>query len=269
MRIAIFGKGWIGTRLRDLLTKSGHDSYLYSSKQAQVMAGHDFDIVVNAAGVTGRPNIDSIESSYANMIEAVRGNVSFAKSIAEWTECKLIHLSSGCLWASGDDITEDARPEPPSWYSQTKAEAEKILAGRRNTVIARLRMPFDSIPHDRNLLGKLAKYDLLLEGQNSLTSLRLLADFIGRNPASGVWNVAHPDGIDNMEIRQMLVAAGMAEPCTATGNAATLRIYGRTKSGRSVCTLSTAKLQSFMPVPPVREALREAIEGLSRAKESK
>ena len=251
------------------MVHSGHDVYLFQSNAAKIMAGHDWDMVVNAAGVTGRPNIDSIEKDYRSMMEAVRGNVSFAKSLAEWTECKLIHLSSGCLWESGDDITEDAKPEPPSWYSQTKAEAEKMLAGRRNTVIVRLRMPFDSIPHDRNLLGKLAKYDLLLEGQNSLTSLRLLADFIGRNPASGVWNVAHPDGIDNMEIRQMLVAAGMAEPCTETANATTLFVYGRIKSGRSVCTLSTAKLQAFMPVPPVREALREAIEGLSRAKESK
>lgn len=153
------------------------------------------DFVVNAAGFTGKPNVDACESQKG---ETVAGNVTLAQTVA--TACdvagiKLGFVSSGCIytgakvrrecgtWAVEDRLTEplisellenrsdrvqgfSEKDEPNfsfaqnncSFYSGTKVLSEEVMKGFPDFYVWRLRIPFDENDGPRNYLPKLQRY---------------------------------------------------------------------------------------------------------------
>jgi UDP-glucose 4,6-dehydratase len=93
--------------------------------------------VINAAGYTGKPNVDACE---LNKEAAVHGNVAFPQMLTDWcmlNDIPLGHVSSGCIYtgkkSDGTGFTEQDEPNFSwtqnncSFYSGTKALAEKIV----------------------------------------------------------------------------------------------------------------------------------------------
>jgi hypothetical protein len=89
--------------------------------------------LINAAGYTGKPNVDACELDKTNCLF---GNAILLGRIAEACE------------ADAPNFT--FRQNNCSFYSGTKALGEEILAGRPNVFIWRLRIPFDHRESPRN-----------------------------------------------------------------------------------------------------------------------
>src|SRR5262249_5466748 len=96
--------------------------------------------VINAAGFTGRPNVDACENARA---EALLGNTNFPKSLAQAclvTNTPYGHVSSGCIY-TGAKVAQhgQTRIEPdmtkPELRSLIDQEAERSNFGLKPSVI--------------------------------------------------------------------------------------------------------------------------------------
>ena len=164
------------------------------------------DFVINAAGFTGKPNVDVCEILKG---ETIRGNVILPLTVAQACDAAGVMLgtvSTGCIyagakvlqqdgsWAVTDCLTQPSisemlkvrsekvrgfseKDEPNftfghrncSFYSGTKAITEQALREFPDFHVWRIRMPFDKHDGPRNYLSKLQSYPLLYQNWNSLT----------------------------------------------------------------------------------------------------
>jgi dTDP-4-dehydrorhamnose reductase len=272
MKGLVFGKGWLGNRIADHFDcrMSDNDILDCETVGAELL---DFrpDVVFNAAGKCGSPNIDWCESSethkrltmYVNayapvvlyhMVEGV------AKKLKQ--PMLLVHLSSGCLWEWGEDVTEDTEADPPSYYSLTKIEGERRLPTEKCLVI-RLRMPLSSEPHPRNLITKVSRYGNVLDTQNSITviedMLPALEKLISQG-ARGVYNVVNPGSMSPAELMLSYKETVDSEHTFDVATVESLKSSGLITAGRSNVTLDTAKLEAMgIKLPPVVERVREIL----------
>ncbi len=185
--------------------------------------------VVNAAGYTGKPNVDACELDKAGTLA---GNTLLPQTIAHACEAIGIpwgHVSSGCIFA-GAKITENGktevqkdliRPElhalvekspdsiqgfvetdtpnfsfrngPCSFYSGTKALGEEAMLGIGESYIWRLRIPFDEFDNARNYLSKVQRYAKVYDNVNSISHR---ADFV--KACLDTWELQAPFGIYNV-----------------------------------------------------------------------
>jgi len=185
--------------------------------------------VVNAAGYTGKPNVDACELHKADTLQ---GNTLFPQTVAQACAAAGIpwgHVSSGCIY-SGAKATENGqlraekdftKPElralvektpqsihgftetdtpnfsfrdgPCSFYSGTKTLGEEAIAGIGQSYIWRLRIPFDEFDNARNYLSKVQRYAKVYDNVNSVSHR---ADFV--KACLDTWELRAPFGIYNV-----------------------------------------------------------------------
>jgi len=188
------------------------------------------EFVINAAGFTGKPNVDACENQKG---ETIAGNVTLAQKVAQACDVAGINLgfvSSGCIytgakvrkecgtWAVEDRLTEPLvsellsnrsdrvagfteTDEPNfcfahnncSFYSGTKALAEEVMAGFPDFYVWRLRIPFDEFDGSRNYLSKVQRYAKVYQNWNSISHR---ADFA--TACLDTWLQKIPSGIYNV-----------------------------------------------------------------------
>jgi len=131
----LFGKnGWIGGKLIELLTAQGKtiiqaDSRTYNRESVEAeIEKYKPTHVLNAAGVTGRPNVDWCED---HKEETIRSNVIGTLNVADICAQKGIHhllYATGCIFEYDKDhviggqgfLETDAANFHASFYSHTK-----------------------------------------------------------------------------------------------------------------------------------------------------
>jgi dTDP-4-dehydrorhamnose reductase len=185
--------------------------------------------VVNAAGYTGKPNVDACELDKAGTLV---GNTLLPQTIAHACAAAGVpwgHVSSGCIF-SGAKVSEHGKirvekdftkPElrelvaknpaavrgfteadtpnfsfrdlPCSFYSGTKALGEEAMAGIGQSYIWRLRIPFDEFDNQRNYLSKVQRYAKVYDNVNSISHR---ADFV--KACLDTWRLRAPFGIYNV-----------------------------------------------------------------------
>lgn len=218
------GTGWIGGLLGELLRERGAE-FEYGSARLEDRASILADIdrvrptrVLNAAGVTGRPNVDWCES---NRPACVRGNVVGTLNVADACRERGLHLTyfgTGCIYEYDDDhvigcdgvgFTE---ADPPnftrSYYSHCKAIAEDLLAAYGDNVLTlRVRMPIVAdLTHPRNFITKILRYEKVVDVPNSMTVLEELlpmAVAMSERRVTGVMNFVNPGTVSHNEILRM------------------------------------------------------------------
>lgn len=136
--------------------------------------------VLNAAGITGRPNIDWCET---NKPETIRTNVIGTLNLADLCYIRDIHCTvyaTGCIFVydekhpegSGIGFTEEDKPNfDGSFYSQTKGYMEPMLKEFPNCLILRVRMPISDDLIHRSFVTKIVKYERVVNIPNSMTIL--------------------------------------------------------------------------------------------------
>jgi len=181
------------------------------------------EFLVNAAGYTGKPNVDACELHKAECLQA---NAVLPGVIAEACEAAGVpwgHVSSGCIYSGGgpggaaftelDPPNFTFRSPRCSFYSGTKGLGEEVLAGRPALFVWRLRIPFGSEDHPRNYLSKLMRYARLLDVTNSISELdefaqSTLACWTRRIPF-GTYNVTNPGQVTTREVVELIRRSGV------------------------------------------------------------
>jgi dTDP-4-dehydrorhamnose reductase len=200
--------------------------------------------VVNAAGYTGKPNVDACELHKA---DTLAGNTLLPQTIAH--ACAAVgipwgHISSGCIY-SGAKIIENGKtrfekdltkPElralvekspdgisgftetdapnfsfrdgPCSFYSGSKALGEEAIAGIGQSYVWRLRIPFDEFDNARNYLSKVQRYAKVYDNVNSISHradfVRAGLDLWEKRAPFGIYNVTNPGFITTKHVVQLI-----------------------------------------------------------------
>lgn len=257
------------------------------------------DLVINAAGFTGQPNVDACEE---RRTETLRGNVDLPRSLG--LACadlgiRHAHISSGCIytgclvagpggWEVERDVNaprvralalsdpaalrgfdESMEPNftpvhgPCSFYSHSKALGEQVLSGRGG-YIWRLRIPFDEADGPRNYLSKLQRYPRVYRALNSLSHRGDFAeaclDAWQLGAEPGVYNVVNPGFIPTELLLDRLASAlGVRRTFEYWPDDATFYREGAV-APRSNCLLDSGKLaRAGVRLRPLTEALDDAL----------
>lgn len=283
MILLLGASGYVGQSYADLLNTRGLSFRPVSRKQIDytdprnlrtLLAETKPEFLLNAAGYTGKPNVDACELYKA---DCLFGNAVFPGYVAEaCAEYKIPwgHISSGCIYSGrredGRPFREDDTPNfsfrngPCSFYSGTKALGEEILAGAHDCYVWRLRIPFDHRDNPRNYLTKLMRYDRLLDAENSVSQLHefcaaTLACWENRVPF-GTYNVTNPGSVWAHDVVELILRSGV---CTKefsyfANEDEFMRLAARTP--RSNCVMDCSKLESVgLSLTPVEEAIELAL----------
>lgn len=270
MKVVIFGaRGYLGTYFSTLFPDAATPSVDIANAidVAKALDEVKPDVVINAAGKTGRPNVDWCED---HKLETITSNVTgplvllneCAKRNVYW-----VHLGSGCIYSGdngGKGFSEEDTPNfVGSFYSRSKAWIDQILK-EFPVLVLRLRMPFDGTNEARNLITKLKNYDRILDAQNSIT---YIPDFLEASKklidkrATGFFNMVNPGTISPYEVMKMYKE--IVDPSKDFEPFNIDELTDVTKAGRSSCVLSTEKLEGEgIEMKPVKEAVEEALKGL-------
>jgi len=223
MNVLIFGKsGWLGGQLGELCANKGV-KFQFASARLEDRAAlvEEFERVkpthiLNAAGVTGRPNVDWCES---HKEETLRVNVIGTMNVADVANERGIHVTlfaTGCIFeyddahplGSGIGFKEEDTPNfHGSFYSHTKALVEDMMRNYPNVCILRVRMPIgDDLSFHRNFIYKISKYEKVVNIPNSMTVLPEMMPIsleMARRGLTGVYNFTNPGVVSHNEILQM------------------------------------------------------------------
>jgi len=268
--ILVFGRGFIGQRLaRELPGALLHTADIADEVAVRAaLADHRPEAVVNAAGKTGRPNVDWCED---HRFETYRSNVEGPLVLARACAVAgtyLIHLGSGCIFygasPDGGGWREDDFANPSSFYSRTKYAADLVLSKLPNVAIARLRMPIDHSRGPRNLITKLAAYRQVIDVENSVTVVDDLVTAIRgllERRATGIFHATNPGTMRHRDLlalyRNYVDPAHTAE---LIGDDE-LVARGLARSARSNCILRSERLESIgIKLRPIDIALPDVMQ---------
>ena len=272
MKIVVFGaKGFIGGLFLEAFPGSiPVDADIADQAAVRVALEREKpDVVINAAGKTGKPNVDWCED---HTMETLRANVTGPLILLEETQrlgAKLVHMSSGCIYEGdngGEGFTEEDAPNFwGSYYARTKAWTDQVLK-EFPVLTLRVRMPFDGSLHPRTLIGKIAKYGRVLDEANSIT---YVPDFMEAakklivQGKTGIYNVVNPGVISPYEI--MSLYKEIVDPSHAFERLTLEHLGEVVKAGRSNCVLSTKKLErEGIVLKPIRQAVEEALRTIAK-----
>ncbi|MBI3852471.1 MAG: sugar nucleotide-binding protein [Verrucomicrobia bacterium] len=202
------------------------------------------EFIINAAGYMGKPNVDACEVAREQTLCA---NVLLPKVIARvclMTNTPWGHVSSGYIYA-GAKLVHDGRPStetnlnqselrrlfaehpekirgftewdepnyssqsaPWSFYSGTKALAEKAIQAMGQSFIWRPGIPFNERDEPRNFLSKLQHCARVYDGVNSISHLgdfvRAALELWERNAPFGIYNVTNPGVLTTRQVVEMI-----------------------------------------------------------------
>ncbi len=273
------GSGYVGQAYQALLTRKGIPfrnlrrsdcDYAQTAVLTDLLRSEKPDFLINAAGYTGKPNVDACELHKA---ECLFGNAVLPGRIAEACAAAGVpwgHVSSGCIYSGarpdGSGFTETDTPNFTfrtnhcSFYSGTKALGEEVLAGRDNVYIWRLRIPFDHVESPRNYLTKLMRYQRLLEATNSISQLHefCAATFAcwEKHVPFGTYNVTNPGQVTTHEVVALIKASGVCTKDYEFFRDEDEFMAKAAKTPRSNCVMNSTKLAAAgITMTEVHEAI--------------
>jgi dTDP-4-dehydrorhamnose reductase len=282
MKILLFGAtGWLGSQLKTMMETNG-DQVISAQSRLEDYQGLIEEINRNsdcthcliASGMTGRPNVDQLETKKE---ETLRVNVIGTSIIADLCSKKGIHvtyLGTGCLYGYSDEhpiggsgFKEGETPNfSGSFYSHSKILTENILKELSNVLILRIRMPISDDLHPRNFITKISKYEKVVDVPNSMTVLTDLLPIIPDMMAKqlvGIYNFTNPGVISHNQIldlyRQYIDPNFTYQNFSLEDQAKIL------KAGRSNNCLDVTKLLGHYPnIPEILESMEAVFQRMQQ-----
>lgn len=274
MKVYVIGaNGYLGSHFVEYFQTQGHEVFTdridirdYSAV-LETLENVRPDVVINAAGKTGTPNVDWCES---HKDETTLVNVSGALNVASACQVLGIYLAyvgSGCIYAghgeSGDGFTEE---EPAnfygSFYSRTKAHTEQLLSDFDNVLQLRVRIPIEGKSHPKNVIDKLLKYEKVVSIENSFT---VVEDFIPASAAlidrkeTGIFNMTNVGSMDHKFLMELY--REVVEPDRNFTYMTEEELNAITKAPRSNCTLDVSKRESLgINMPDIKKRMPSILE---------
>lgn len=217
--ILVFGgkTGWIGKKIVKLLHDQGHNPVCATARLENrqdiidEIANIKPDLIINAAGITGKPNVDWCEE---HKQETIRTNVIGTLNLADIAYQHNLHLtniSTGCIYEyddkhpmwSGVGFTEQEEPNfDGSFYSRTKIQMEKLILNYPNVLHLRVKMPI-STELNVGFVGKIINYKKVINVPNSLCvlddMLPILVDMTLKE-VKGNFNFVNPGALSHNQV---------------------------------------------------------------------
>lgn len=270
MKILIIGNGMIGKRCH----AAWSDSVMAEERVTSVadvltlLEKHRPDVVLNAAGVVGKPNVDWCET---HQLETIQGNTILPILIAEACQKKniyLLHIGTGCIFygysADPKGWKENDFANPLAVYTRSKYAADLTLSTLPNVGIARIRMPTDSVPSPANLINKIVSYPKVVDVINSIT---IVDDMITvfhqllEQKASGIFHVTNPGAIRHKDIIDLYKEFIDPKHIKEWISAEELVMCGLAKKTRSNNILQSENLEKFgIKMRDVKTAMRDTMQ---------
>jgi dTDP-4-dehydrorhamnose reductase len=218
--------------------------YTRFDKLLEFLKARKPSFVVNAAGYTGKPNVDACEFDKAGTLA---GNTLLPQTIAHAcaaTDIPWGHVSSGCIYngakfefngklGAEKDMTRpeirqlvEKRPgaihgftendppnfsfrdQPCSFYCGTKALGEEVIKDIGQNYIWRLRIPFDEFDNKRNYLSKIQRYAKVYDNVNSISHradfVKACLDTWERRAPFGIYNVTNPGFVTTRHVVEQI-----------------------------------------------------------------
>eukprot|EP01097_Dermamoeba_algensis_P001011 TRINITY_DN137_c0_g1_i1.p1 TRINITY_DN137_c0_g1~~TRINITY_DN137_c0_g1_i1.p1 ORF type:complete len:292 (+),score=75.57 TRINITY_DN137_c0_g1_i1:51-926(+) len=278
----VFGpQGWIGEQIIQLLKAQGETVHASKNRlEDRNKIEQELDElkpthVLNAAGKTGRPNVDWCED---HQQEVIRSNVVGVLNLADLCYLRNIHMTNyatGCIYAydeahalgSGKGFTEeDPANFDGSYYSKTKAMVEKLLRSYPNVLTLRLRMPISDDLHSRSFITKISKYDRVVDIPNSMTVLTELLPVsldMSKKGLTGIYNFTNPGVISHNQI--LTLYKEFIDPNFTWKNFSLEEQAKILKAGRSNNELDVSKLLKEYPnIPDIQTSMRGVFERMKK-----
>jgi dTDP-4-dehydrorhamnose reductase len=273
------GSGYVGSAYQALFTRKGlafrnvrRADFDYTDRAALMAAlrRDKPEFLINAAGYTGKPNVDACELHKA---ECLLGNAVLPGTVAQACAEAGVpwgHVSSGCIYSGsrpdGKGFTESDTPNFTfrtnhcSFYSGTKALGEEVLTGVPNAFVWRLRIPFNQVDGPRNYLSKLMRYATLLDAENSISQLD---EFVAATFACwekrvpfGTYNVTNPGHVTTREVVDLIKRAGVSNKDFKFFANEDEFMRTAAKTPRSNCVMDSSKLAAVgIRLTEVHEAI--------------
>lgn len=283
MIIILGGSGYVGKAFQLVLYRSNMPFQSIARREmdySSIPELTDFlketkpEFVINAAGYTGRPNVDACEAARS---ECLAGNAFLPGSIRVACEAAAIpwgHVSSGCIFTAtkpdGSGFSESDAPNFSfrqnncSFYSGCKALGEELLKGAEDCFVWRLRIPFDENDSPRNYISKMMRYDRLLNAQNSLSQLEEFAaaciDCWQKRVPYGTYSLTNPGSVSTRDVVDMIRKHGLTDKEFRFFDSESEFMQLAAKTPRSNCVLDVTKaLSAGIKMTPVDEALEKAM----------
>ena len=273
------GSGYVGSAYQAMLQRKGlpfrnlrRAEFDYTNQAAltELLRREKPAFLINAAGYTGKPNVDACELHKA---DCVMGNAVLPGIIAQaCTDAGVPwgHVSSGCIYTGsrpdGTGFTETDTPNFSfrtnncSFYSGTKALGEEVLASYSSVYIWRLRIPFNNIDYSRNYLTKLIRYNILLEAENSISQLEEFVESTfacwEKRVPFGIYNITNPGSVTTREVVDLIKKTGVSNKDFQFFKDESQFMTLAAKTPRSNCTMNSSKLASVgIKMTEVHEAV--------------
>lgn len=289
MILLLGGSGYVGSAYQALFQRKGiayrnlrraEVDYTHPATLTEFLRRERPEFLINAAGYTGKPNVDACE---LHKTECLFGNAVFPGFVAQACAAAGIpwgHVSSGCIYTGerpdGSGFTETDAPNFTfrqnncSFYSGTKALGEDVLAGAPDVFIWRLRIPFDHVDNPRNYLAKMMRYPRLLEATNSISQLH---EFVAATFACweqrlpfGTYNVTNPGRVTTHEVIALIRESGVCEKDFQFFQSEDEFMHVAAKTPRSNCVMDSAKLAAAgITLTEVHTAIAAALRSWQRA----
>lgn len=275
-KILLLGStGFIGTHFKPVLEKKG---YVVHAPRIEVRNHTEVektvyelrpDIIINATGVTGYPNVDWCETHPGETFSVnVGGSINIATVAAQFG-IYMVQIGSGCIYDGykKNGYTEEDEPNyMGSLYSRSRYHSEQILKEFSNVLQLRIRIPILSKPHPKNLIDKLIKYPKMINKKNSCT---VIEDFIPasiqlmKKKETGIFNMTNSGAMDHEGI--MSLYQKIVDPSFKL-NFMNKKEEEKLCKRRSNCILNTDKREAAgAHMPPLEESLKRVMESYKQS----
>lgn len=294
MKIVVLGTGFVASAyLRALHHLGFHPlvlsrawlDYTDAEQLSHALAGYQPELVINAAGYTGR-TVDDCQGYPprkgkeparvdGQKNECYQTNVVLARTVGRVCaarKIKLIHISSGCIFNGPGPFREEDTPNMTGQhYATCKFHGElAVLETGATCYIFRIRMPFNQLVGSRNWLSKLASYPRILDGLNSVTFLDEFAmrsfSLVVSKAAPGIYHGTYSTPVRTAQVAQALLEAGLRKEPVVLWDPAEFLAAGHCP--RSEAVLDSSKFERALGVAwgdPLA-AIRWCIENFGIAK---
>lgn len=270
-KILLLGStGFIGSHLKEGLLAKGYQVVdpridVTCIKEVRIVIEKEApDYIINATGITGKPNVDWCESHPAETYQVnVVGSINVANAAYE-KGIKVAQMSSGCVYEGDNGGRGFSETDAPNYfgsvYSRTRIASEMALKDFNNILQLRIRIPIMGKSNPKNLIDKLLRYPKMINKVNSCT---VIEDFV---PAvielmelgtTGIMNMTNPGALDHAHI--MAIYKEVVDP-DFVPNFMDTKEQEILCERRSNCILTSEKRETLgVHMPPLEESLRRVL----------
>lgn len=286
----VLGKtGYVGSKLFHFLKDNGKDvvglsraelDYTNAKKLREFLSFKTPRYLINAAGYTGKPNVDACELAKADCLNGNAVLPGIVREVCEDLKIPWGHVSSGCIysgrrpdgegWREEDEPNFSFRSSPCSFYSGSKALGEETLEGAENCYVWRMRIPFNQDRNQRNYLQKLLNYNRLLEAENSVSHLgefiEKCIECFDKEIEPGVYNMTNQGSITTRQVTNWMLEEGVTDKYFQFFEDEEQFMKRAAKTPRSNCVLDVTKAEKAgIGMRTVEEAMRESMGKMEKA----